>query len=87
MIQRYLGEFLSEMTNKNEDKTLCRYKVPYGCSTFVVIGFKFCRSNDKRQGDMCASLNGPEAPAGIEPAVEKGTLGASWALLQSEVCP
>ena len=75
------------MTNKNEDKTLCRYKVPYGCLTFVVIGFKFCRSNDKRRGDMCASLNGPEAPAGIEPAVEKGTLAASWTFLQSEVCP
>ena len=51
------------------------------------LGFKFCRSNDKRRGDMCASLNGPEAPAGIEPAVEKGTLAASWTFLQSEACP
>ena len=83
----YLGEFLSEMTNKNEYKTLCSYKVPYGCSTFVVIGFKFCRRNDKRKGGMCTGLNGPEAPAGTESAAEKDTLVTSWTFLQSEICP
>lgn len=65
------------MTNKNEHKTLCSYKAPYGCSTFVVIGFRFCRRNDKRTGGMCTGLNGPEAPAGTQPAGEKDTLAAA----------
>lgn len=52
----------------------------------MVIGFKFCRRNDRRRGGLCNGLNGPEAPAGTEPAVEK-TLAASWTSLQGEICP
>lgn len=57
----------------------------------MVIGFKFCRRNARRRGarrrgGLCIGLNGPEAPAGAEPAVEK-TLAASWTPLQGEICP
>lgn len=55
--------------------------MPHGCSTFVVIGFKFCRKN------VSADLNGPEAPAGTEPAVEKDAVTALWTFLQGETFP
>lgn len=51
-----------------------------------LLVFKFCRRNAKRKGGLCPGLNGPEAPAGTEPAVEK-TLAASGTSLQGEICP
>ena len=53
----------------------------------MVIGFKFHRRHAKRRGGMCTGLNGPEAPSGTGPAVEKDTLAALWTFLQGEICP
>lgn len=44
----------------------------------MVIGFKLCRRNDRSTGGMCTGLNGLEASAGSEPAVEKDTLASLW---------
>lgn len=47
-----------------------------------MIDFQLGRKNAKREGGgMYTGLQGPAAPAGTEPAVEKDTLAASWTFL------